>query len=460
MHISHLLKFVIGVVLIAAASLLAIFSCTKKEDTLTPFYEVIKGNWALDSIYQINGQSFQFDDYDLNGTAVTFNSVAYDYEHSSSLGYAFSGASCAMNIYNESGLVLSPVSSSVTEGQWFSQAANLMRFNTAGGYCHFWRDYTSDPFDHNYIFPKLSHLRYYIVPIEDCDQYYNSDIDKYNDCNSHITGHIQDNEIDHFSLSNGEYFKLDLLSANSIEMRFYIYYYNRVLDGTKLHDEVIIRLKKLNISGTVTIPPFHPDNYALYWWNNCNGATGGITLKGNASIQPNGIDNNCVCTDGFGSYAEYTRKPQVPMTLSFWVKPTTVKRTKQVLYSKYKNKFGPFIMSLEQDKFVLEINDGYGNLQKITAARPVAENEWNHICISVDADNKAVLYINSDADGQGTVNSLTYDATAKILLGTTEEAVDNGTDINLRGCLDEIIFFKKVLSAGEIKQLYLWHLTN
>ena len=71
-----------------------------------------------------------------------------------------------------------------------------------------------------------------------------------------------------------------------------------------------------------------------------------------------------------------------------------------------------------------------------------------------------MLYINSDADGQGTVNSLTYDATAKILLGTTEEAVDNGTDINLRGCLDEIIFFKKVLSAGEIKQLYLWHLTN
>jgi hypothetical protein len=238
-------------------------------------------------------------------------------------------------------------------------------------------------------------------------------------------------------------------------------YYGRTKNNLPILDKIDLSFKKTNAGSTViTIPPFDITKYSKSFWETFESLSSSY-LKNGAIITSGGIDNKCLNLPNANSYVESQRLLKKNITLSFWVKPDDVSKTKQYIATKYKNQYGPYIMSLEGDKFTIELNNGSGVLQKVQSGKSITKGVWNHICLSIDNDNLGILYINGVKDSKGTLNSIDYDAVSKALLGTTEQALDNGqTDKNFKGSIDEIIQFSSVITEGEIYQLYKWHLTN
>ncbi len=430
------------------------FACDKESFSGKPFYEVIEGSWRLDSQYTINGTKFRFDDYDISGTILKFDKGKDHNVWNCGEGMEIDDNDNEnfLSLSNENGLIYK-------SDLFLSELPKLLDLNAGDGRGKYVND--------KWI--KLGYTNTHVILNEKlcqkyCDQGSSGDSDRY-DCTQNLQEHIQLDQVKYFSRYNFDWEKYDrysirFISASELEITAYNYFYGRVINGEKVFDEIRFKIFRLNNSDVITIPPFHPNTYSYAWWHNFNGSGTGLVLKGTAVSNSSGIDNGCISFVDENSYAEWDRRPYPRMTQSFWVKPNTLSKPKQVLYSKYKNAYGPFIMSLEQDKFVVEINDGSGNLQKVSSVRALKPSEWNHICITVRQDNFATVYINGEADSNGTINSFDYDASAKILLGTTEKALNENQDITFRGYLDEFIFFNEVFVPAEVKQLYIWHLTN
>jgi hypothetical protein len=451
--------------LILFTVLILFLSCNKEKENLTgstPFYKLWGGYWLLDSVYHLNGEKKVFDKIELT-TRISIeidkypdfsssnSDVRFDwndgFEVSKKNAYTLSwyNNKCYFKIQNDVGLFY-PDATYIRPTGLNSILLDLFPNHRNTNNCT------------SYLRISQAYIwKQWAGPI-----YMLTNLAVQTAGNEPDLANVKVSDIDYFRIDSwlGSYYKITELNTNQIKIDVLFDYYHRIINGKKILDKCSFILNRDNNSGIITIPPFNPNSYKILRWHNCIKDGDGLTLKGSASIQPNGIDNNCLFLNGLGSYAEFDRKPQVPTTLSFWVKPDDISRPKQVLFSKYKNKYGPFIMSLEQDKFALEINDGFGNLKKVTSTKSVNKDQWNHICLTVDTQNKAVLYINGEPDSQGTINSLNYDADAKILFGTTEEALKNNIDVNFRGYLDEFIFFEKDFEQGEVKQLFIWHLTN
>jgi len=178
----------------------------------------------------------------------------------------------------------------------------------------------------------------------------------------------------------------------------------------------------------------------------------------------NGSDKkNSLRLTNNNSYAESTLGDlfQKNKTLSFWISPDNVTKPKQIIFSKYRNQYGPYIVSLDGDKLTIELNDGNGTLQKVQSFKTIPIDSWSHVALTVDPNNYATLYINGSKDSGGTLNNIDYDAAAASLIGATEENVlDDQFSNNFKGYIDEVMLINKVMGAGEIYQLYKWHLTN
>lgn len=289
---------------------------------------------------------------------------------------------------------------------------------------------------------------------------------KNSDYNNETTNDVDElNEFHYFVDKDGlPLIYIDELSSNTLKIRILSSFYGRKLNGKEIPDVVELSFTKLNSSEVITIPPFNISNYNKSFWEKCGNSDyfwSKSALKNNASIISGGVDDDCLNLPNASSYAEFQKLLKKNTTLSFWVKPDDVTKTKQYIATKYKNQYGPYILSLETDKFTIEINNGSGVLQKVQSGKSIQKGVWNHICLSIDNDNLGILYINGVKDSKGTLNSVDYDAASKALLGTTEQAVDNGqTDKNFKGSIDEIIQFSSVITEGEVYQLYKWHLTN
>jgi len=427
-------------------ALVSFSGCKKEPFSGTPFYEILDGYWALDTFYTINSETFRFDEYDFNFTQLVFHKnkgIEANCREFIRLNGKF------MSIVNEHGLILA-------SNEHISGVPKLLG---------------ADKVHTNSLLKELWNASPYIVMKDNYCNFKDCIGDpKAQDCIRSLKKHINFNQIryflhdkieispEKFHLNDiGPRYEMHQISGNEIELVFFNNYYQRVIDGVPFLDVIKFRIKKSGLSDILNVKPFHPDNYSKSWWQNFSAATSGLKLHGGATIKGNGIRGNCLYLNGNKQYAEFPRKLFAPITLSFWIKPENLDKQRQIIYSKYSNIYGPYILSLEKDKFVLEVNDGHGNLQKIVSALPVVEDEWNHICLTVDQMNYANLYVNSELDGRGTINSLNNDALGTILLGVSEKDLNTMDNIYFQGCLDEFIFFNDVFSSIEVKLLYLWH---
>ena len=444
--------------------MLCVQSCQKETIPKVPFWEILDGEWRLDGSYSINGDNFEFTDFDKEFTTLVFKNrgnAVYKRGGLSFFGGYFFSIKNDFGLYHFRETNFSEVPSKIfglsqASAQWYSQVIksyDLTYGRKVGDKYIVYENRTNldAKIKDEFLPPKSVYgvgASYQEVEehIEDLESSCQLDMVDY---------FIFDN---HFSESK---YKIELSSSTQMTITVYYPYYEREVNGQKIDDEIIFTLSRINGSDIVTVPPFSLSDYEIndhLKFDNLDD----LYIRGNAKIVSDGVDNGCLSLQSTADYVqlEYDVRPTVPMTLSLWVKPNQTSSPKQVIYSKYKNQYGPFIMSLEGDKFVLEVNDGSGNLQNVSSSKEINSGEWNHICLSVNEDNLATLYINGAADSQGTINSLTVDASAEVLLGTTQEAVENNLNVNFNGFLDEFIFFQKVLTGPEIAQLYFWHLNN
>lgn len=264
--------------------------------------------------------------------------------------------------------------------------------------------------------------------------------------------------------TNGEKFLIETLSDNELKLKFLTNIYNRQFDNQVILDTLEYTFNRSE-SDIYTVSEFDINDYDKVDWYHFeeNDTECGNT---NATIADGGIDGRALSFNNRNSHhncINYSLKSAMGedniATLSLWIKPESVNLSKQIIYSKYDNLVGPFILSLENDEVVLEVNNGFGELQRFASFGKVEANEWTHISLSYEEED-LLLCLNGEIDRRENINSWLYDADGTVLLGNSQYALDNGLEQGFVGDIDEFIIFKNYLNQDVIYQLYQWHLNN
>ncbi len=481
--------------------LVSLNSCTKESIVPTPFWKILQGNWQIQKDYTINGQNFELSEIEEKTVLSLFENVTDEdieiniVRPSSAHRIGFDGKRFFYDERFETYKIDLYLKNS---------NSNFLIFrNSEGVYTEYdcnrperFSNYVSD-FMKVFTTQKQSLDDIYTIG------YYNNVkyeyFEKYGNCSwgprgvykawgwgsrgsitieTNIKGSANNLELSDFDFNTqvnywarGDYsypkvytaFKIETISSSEIRVIYFPHYYQRTQNSEKIFDTVVFRFKKLNTSSTVIeIPPFDIKDYST-WREEFENYPNSKLKNGAFVSQAEGIDNKSLRIPNYNSYAEATYGDllQKDKTLSFWIHPDQVNKPKQVIFSKYRNRYGPYILSLEGDKFTIELNDGNGNLQKVQSSRSISKGSWTHVCLKIDSNNYGTLYINGSKDSGGTLNNVDYDAAATALIGVTEADVLSGQfTSNFKGYIDELILFNKLLGDGEIYQLYKWHLTN
>lgn len=421
------------VVIILTLFFLFFTSCEKYD--LPHFWETMGGIWKVGNYYSINGNQFEFSEYDKNFSRIVFKSDISE----NNLGEYNTFTSYDGDIF------------SIINNNGLYDKKNKMNLSEVSNMIFCCPD--------NY---KIDNIGYPIVTRMDTRSYskffFKESSGCHNEnCEDRYNFHLQLDELDYVSLSGYVLMFINEYTGSSLSLEFHRPFYGRKLDGKYINDTIQFSITRTNESDIFDIPAFDPKSEGRYFWDDMDSFSG---LKGNASDGYEALNGDGLYLPDKNSFAIFDEKiDQLPITLSFWINPENVTRDKQIIYSKYKNKYGPFIFSLVKNKFLMEFNNGNGTMKNFYSSKLIKQNKWNHICISVDENNFAILYINGEVDSNGTIPSPLYDATGNILLGRTDEQwSDNNNSQNFIGGMDEFIGFRSVLNSAQISQLYDWHL--
>ncbi|MCO6480741.1 MAG: LamG domain-containing protein [Phaeodactylibacter sp.] len=257
------------------------------------------------------------------------------------------------------------------------------------------------------------------------------------------------------------------LTEEQLKVQFVTNLYNRQVQGEPVADTIQLSLLRRDSSvNTYTVSRFDIDHYPKANWLSFEELDHCGTV-GDVESCPDGIDGRAVCFNANWSAVCIDESLKTAMgednelTVSFWINPTSLAWPKQILYAKHQiPQYGPFIFSLEQDKVVLEMNDGFSNFQRFVSSGSIRAGEWSHIAFSY-RNQDLLLCINGNIDRRGKIHSWLSDADADhVYLGNSDFALDNDLLQGFQGKMDELIFFEKFLNEGVIFQLYQWHLNN
>jgi hypothetical protein len=259
-------------------------------------------------------------------------------------------------------------------------------------------------------------------------------------------------------------FQVTYLDEESMVIQFVSNIYNRQFNGETILDTLLLTFGRdvdnfsvgagFNIEG---LP--REDWYRDIFGDDCgqinNLKSCNSDLDGIAMCFEDAASALCINNDLFSSIED-----DGELTISFWINPISVTKPKQILYSKYRNSAGPFIFSLENNRVVVEINNLDRNIHRTISTGTIRANEWTHLTFSY-LNEELLICINGEIDQKfDVVNSWLYDADAAVYFGNSEYALDNNLNQGFEGMMDEIIFFERYLNQGVIRQLYLWHLNN
>lgn len=260
-------------------------------------------------------------------------------------------------------------------------------------------------------------------------------------------------------------FSVILLTDQEFHVRYLANYFNRYVNNQFVLDTVELRFSRSGAGDIQTVQPFKINDYNKRKWIHFDG-TLECGKTGNVSVVPGGIDSNCVyladqvssiCTD---MDLKNTIGQDNKITLSFWLKPDGLDKSRQIFYSKYSNTYGPFVFYLKYDKIVVAVNNGAGQLKEIETTKSLKSGEWNHLCFSYNSQ-ELLICIDGKSDSRQRVNSFLNDANGNPQIGNAEILMpDQISPQGFKGYIDEIIIFEDYLSQGEVFQLFQWHLTN
>lgn len=257
-------------------------------------------------------------------------------------------------------------------------------------------------------------------------------------------------------------FQIENLTEQELWIRFVTNVYNRKIDNTLILDTVDLVLQK--DPSITTAGEFNFSDYTRVYWRKFDSPEGNSPI-GDAALCPDGIDNGALCINDPHSAWTVDESlfsalgPDYESTLTFWIHPVSVSRPKQIIYSKYDNSAGPFLISLEYDNLVLEFNDGFSSFQRVSSSMKIPAGEWTYVTLSY-RNQELLLCVNGNVDKKLEVNTWLYDANGTLLLGNAMRSLNEGLGEGFVGKIDEFIFFEKFYGQDVIYQLYRWHLNN
>ncbi len=144
-------------------------------------------------------------------------------------------------------------------------------------------------------------------------------------------------------------------------------------------------------------------------------------------------------------------------TVAGWFK-TTQSMGKQTIvgqWSQNSDYYYGWQVLVENNKVVAKFGGDAAGLTVITGTSDVTNGGWHHFAIVNNGSSSTVLYV--DGQSQGTtgaksMNTSDYDTKFRIGDGSYGSGTLEGGPFN--GIIDDVMLFNRVLSAGEVEQLY------
>jgi len=224
------------------------------------------------------------------------------------------------------------------------------------------------------------------------------------------------------------------------------------------------------ISIEVELLPISTQNLVGYWpiIGNSNDLSGngnnGLVMGAQLTDDRIGNQNFAYDFDGIDDIIDIgnhsTLKPQLPITISLWIRPEIQGRN-HILTTNYHNSnyYGVFMLVHNDGS----IRTGFGDGGTIGAASnrgkysttTINANLWYHIVAIYKGPTDIDIYINGINDGgtyAGTGGAINYD-NGSINLGRLDTAASNPPQY-FNGILDEIIMFSRAISEQEVQKLY------
>ena len=179
--------------------------------------------------------------------------------------------------------------------------------------------------------------------------------------------------------------------------------------------------------------------------------SGGVTLSEEdevfgKSLQYNGQNTNKVTVDNYVNMGEGMK------SFAFWYyydsQQTPNDRNSSVLLQQSGD--GRTLLARKPDGKIFT----YVNAREVSSKNTLANDQWQHVAVTFDQNTqKGKFYINGEFDSEVDLGSNKVNAVTNLLIGAHKR--DNNNDPHpMRGKLDELYTFDKVLSNEEVRALY------
>ena len=280
---------------------------------------------------------------------------------------------------------------------------------------------------------------------------------------------IDNNSLKHLSLSHGTSLDYDffLISKDILHIREVKDVLGRSLNNLKLLDTVDVFFTRLetNVSDILTVQDFTPNQFDIYERLDFNSSSSSGSLKNGAERVDGGKEEKCLSLNGHPQYVLLDDNNwfqevnnESGFSISFWIKPTSLTKPHQVIWSKYHDEtYGVFEISLNQNKIEFKVNNGFGTFKSLLGNKAIVANEWNHITYLIK-DEKFSLYIDGEFDIEDELYPFNYDASSKNLIGVSQYAIDNQIEEHyFEGYIDDVIVVEEKLNTFFVRLLFDWY---
>ncbi len=151
-------------------------------------------------------------------------------------------------------------------------------------------------------------------------------------------------------------------------------------------------------------------------------------------------------------------KPSQAVSASCWYRPASVTKWSELVFAKNKhyNYFTAYAATIQDhgsgSRFRVYRQNGTPAEDMAESSTPVQADTWYHLAFSIDSSS-IKLYVNGvlEDSAASVIKSFNYDSTRTVVLGGTNESNWNNP---YEGRMDNLRFYNRVLTAGEILMLY------
>lgn len=228
------------------------------------------------------------------------------------------------------------------------------------------------------------------------------------------------------------------------------YNFNNALEGAMVYDDRLAAISpdihlKMNDSAPTTVVA---DAGGLY-----NGVL--VGGKNTQDISVAGKINTALNFDGSVDYVEVPDpNSHSPYTVTCWVKPTDTANRNIICRTNSGGPDGAYSHALRVLGGVFRHYTYDGSIRDLVGTTPVVAGTWYHVAIVAISNGYMRLYVNGVEEGTAiAINSL-WSGGDRWRIAQNTNAGGSGNPGLFNGPIDDVRFYRRVLSAAQIQQIY------